>query len=39
MLDMSAARFAWQKRGTAGLKRPVGPARKSAAEMVEEGCK
>ena len=36
MLDMSAAGRAWQKRGTAGLKRPAEPARKSAAEMVEE---
>ena len=33
MLDMSVAGFAWQKRGTAGLKRPAEPARKSAAEM------
>ena len=36
MLDMSAAGRAWQKRGTAGLKRPAGPARKSAAEMGTE---
>ena len=36
MLDMSAAGRAWQKRGTAGLKRPAEPARKSAAEMGEE---
>ena len=36
MLDMPAAGHAWQKRGPAGLKRPAGPARKSAAEMGEE---
>lgn len=36
MLDMSAAGRAWQKRGTAGLKRPAEPARKSAAEMGEK---
>ena len=37
MLDMPAAGRAWQKRGPAGLKRPAGPARRSAAEMREEG--
>ena len=40
MLDMPAAGRAWQKRGPAGLKRPAGPARKSAAQMGgEAGCK
>lgn len=37
MLDMPAAGRAWQKRGPAGLKRPAGPARKSAAKMGEKG--
>ena len=36
MLDMPAAGRAWQKRGPAGLKRPAGSARKSAAKMGTE---
>ena len=33
MLGIPAARRAGQRRGPAGLKRPAGPARKSAAKM------